>query len=77
MDLLQPRQELWIACRNFGMLNEVEARKTFRAICKSVKMVHDVNIVHRDLKVRLVSFFFKCLFYSLRICFSVMKREGE
>ena len=50
MELLPMKGEVWLACRSFGMLNNVKARDTFREICRCVKKVHDVNIIHRDLK---------------------------
>ena len=56
-ELLNHKNELWENCRSFGMINSELARFTFRAICESVKQIHDLEIVHRDLKV---SFFIKC-----------------
>ena len=51
MEMLQGKNEMWLACRNFGLLSDQFTRITFREICKSVKKLHDVKIIHRDLKV--------------------------
>ena len=51
MEMLQGRNEMWLACRNFGLLSDKFTRATFREICKCVKKLHDVRIIHRDLKV--------------------------
>lgn len=51
MEMLQGKNEMWLACRNFGLLSDKLTRATFREICKCVKKLHDVKIIHRDLKV--------------------------
>jgi serine/threonine protein kinase len=60
MEMLSSKNEMWLACRNFGMLSDNLTRHTFKEICKAVRKLHDVNIIHRDLKVsevKLVTFY--------------------
>ena len=52
MEMLKGKNEMWIACRNFGLLSDSQTRHTFKEICKCIKKIHDVKIIHRDLKVR-------------------------
>jgi serine/threonine protein kinase len=52
MEMLKSKNEMWLACRNFGILSDFQTRLTFKEICRCVKKLHDVNIIHRDLKVR-------------------------
>ena len=51
-ELLQSKDEVWESCRTFGLLNDELVRYTFYQICLSVKALHDLQIAHRDLKVR-------------------------
>jgi serine/threonine protein kinase len=51
-ELLPLKNELWLACRNYGLLSDGETRRTFRLICESVKKLHNIGLVHRDIKVR-------------------------
>jgi serine/threonine protein kinase len=51
MEMLQGKNEMWSACRNFGLLSDKATRITFKEICKQVKKLHDASIIHRDLKV--------------------------
>lgn len=51
-ELLNHKYELWEHCRSFGMISAELARYTFLQICLSVKQLHDLELVHRDLKVR-------------------------
>jgi serine/threonine protein kinase len=39
-ELLPLRSEVWLACRNYGLLSDAEARLTFQMICKSVQKLH-------------------------------------
>ena len=66
-ELLNHKYELWEHCRSFGMINPELARYTFLQICLSVKQLHDLELVHRDLKVSVVSLFLH--FGSQRTCF--------
>jgi hypothetical protein len=34
MEMLQGKNEMWSACRNFGLLSDVATRITFKEICK-------------------------------------------
>jgi serine/threonine protein kinase len=47
------RKEVWEQCRSFGMISDQAVRYTFYQICKSVKQLHELKIIHRDLKVSL------------------------
>ena len=51
MELLPLKSEMWLACRSFGLLSDIECRHTFQEICKSVMKIHDAKLIHRDLKV--------------------------
>ena len=55
MEYFYKGDEVWEACRTFGLVGFEQCRRTFLEICKSVKKVHDCKIIHRDLKVRLKS----------------------
>lgn len=56
-ELLNHKYELWEHCRSFGMINPELARFTFLQICLSVKQLHNLELVHRDLKVSTVYIF--------------------
>ena len=67
-ELLQPKLEVWLACRNYGLLSDSRTREVFRQVCMSVNKLHEVNIIHRDLKVTCLTDF--CC--SPRTCFSLV-----
>ena len=63
-ELLVGKREVWENCRSFGLISDQLIRFTFYQICRCVKYLHDLQIVHRDLKVIIIS-----NLYSLKICF--------
>ena len=69
MEMLEGK-ELWAYTRTFGIGSPTQARYIFYKILQAVEQIHELQIVHRDLKVRKK---YSKLF-SLRICFSQKTR---
>ena len=69
-ELLNHKLELWEHCRSFGMINRELARYTFHKICVSVSKIHELKLVHRDLKVSVFHLPDPALIiFSLKTCF--------
>jgi len=46
-----PGGSLFFKIRNLGPLSEIEAMKMFRQVVSGIDYLHQLDIIHRDLKV--------------------------
>ena len=62
-----------------GSYTEKDASLLIRQILEAVAYMHSQGVVHRDLKVRNIQFFqhfLTFLFYSQRICFTILRKKN-